>query len=278
MEFEYTFGVDVTADNIQPGKFGEIYPARWSNRTNTRPVSVFVAEKELTEIEMIFYLGRNQHENLVEMLGFVRNNLNMIMLLQEQAPHENLRDSLRSNNFQASPLVFLEVFNQIATAMEFLVSKSYVHGNLKCENVLIFQKNPAVPEHNRIKLSDFSCSHTNNPSTPRQKHIQIPIRYCALEIIRSAGRQNYSEASDVYSFGVLMWQALSRGKRPFNSVTNNAEVRQLKLQGTQLLRPEMCHQKLWTIIEYCWLLEPRLRFSFSNLKTLFKNFRSDLSN
>lgn len=100
----------------------------------------------------------------------------------------------------------------------------------------------------------------------KERRSVIPVRYCALEIVRSAGQSNYSELSDVYSMGVLMWEACSHGQIPYASLMLNSEVRQRKLNNEKLIKPWLCNEQIWSIMDDCWHNEPALRYDFQQMK------------
>ena len=193
--------------------------------------------------EKLFYTTFKNHPHIVHTFGFVGNDRGSIMILQERAPHGNLQSLLESGQFQPSGRVLVEIFSQIINAMIDIADKGLVHGDLRCENILVFQMHPSDPKRNLVKLSNFNLARPNDSSHTDDRRLFVPVRFCALEILRSAGRSNYSELSDVYSMGVLMWQACSKGKRPYDSSDTNGEVRQRKLKEEKLSRPLLCHEK-----------------------------------
>lgn len=190
------------------------------------------------------------------------------MILQERAPLGNLQNLLTSGQFRPSIAVLIEIFKQIIDVMGDVVGAGLVHGDLRCENILVFQKHPTDPKQNLVKLCNFSLAHKNDPTVEDNRRLNISVRYCALEILRSVGRSNYSELADVYSMGVLMWQALSGGKLPYESSITQAEVRQRKLNKESLQRPSNVQSDLWKIITECWYNEPICRYEFEGMKTL----------
>ena len=223
-------------------------------------------DTEPSEYEAMVYTNFDQHRNIVHTFGFVGNNRGLILLLQERAPHGNLQALLQNGTFQPSQHVLITIFIQIVEAMVYVVSKGIVHGNLCCANILVFQMNPSKPTKNLVKLTNFGLVHKNDRDFSDDRRLIIPVRYCAPEILRSAGRTNYSEYSDAYSMGVLMWEALSKGKVPYESSITNSEVRQRKMKGEKLSKPSMCNDQIWKIIIDCWHNEPEVRFEFTGIK------------
>ncbi|CAF3698268.1 unnamed protein product [Rotaria sordida] len=272
--YEYELDIDIEMHDLLNGQFGKTYEAEWISREE-RPIVLIVMDKEPSEYEALVYTNFNPHHHILYTFGFVENNRGLILLLQERALHGNLQVLLNNRQFQPLPIVLITIFLQIVEAMIYVISKDIVHGNLCCANVLVFQMHPSESTENLVKLTNFSLAHKNDPSFVDDRRLPIPVRYCAPEILRSAGRSNYSELSDVYSMGVLMWEACSNGKLPYESLKTNSEIRQRKLNGEKLSKPFMCDRQIWSIIEDCWHNEPQLRYNFKDMKKRFFNVRRD---
>ncbi|CAM2699833.1 unnamed protein product [Rotaria socialis] len=263
--YKYELDEDIRIQNLLGGQFGKIYEAEWISRKE-RPIVVIQMNTEPSEYEAMVYTNFDLHRNIVDTFGFVGNDRGLILLLQERAPYGNLQALLQNGTFQPSQNVLITIFTQIVKAMIYVVSKGIVHGNLCCANIVVFQVNPSEPTENWVKLTNFVLAHKNDPDFSDDRRLVIPVRYCAPEILRSAGRTNYSEYSDVYSMGVLMWEALSNGTVPYKSSITNSEVRQRKMKGEKLAKPFMCDDQIWKIIADCWHNEPELRFEFTGIK------------
>ncbi|CAF3460177.1 unnamed protein product [Rotaria socialis] len=263
--YKYELDEDIRIQNLLGGQFGKIYEAEWISRKE-RPIVVIQMDTEPSEYEAMVYTNFDLHRNIVDTFGFVGNDRGLILLLQERAPYGNLQALLQNGTFQPSQNVLITIFTQIVKAMIYVVSKGIVHGNLCCANIVVFQVNPSEPTENWVKLTNFVLAHKNDPDFSDDRRLVIPVRYCAPEILRSAGRTNYSEYSDVYSMGVLMWEALSNGTVPYKSSITNSEVRQRKMKGEKLAKPFMCDDQIWKIIADCWHNEPELRFEFTGIK------------
>lgn len=248
------------------GSYGKTYDGRWLSGED-RPIVLTKLDKPPTHSELSFYT-KLQSPYIIHTFGFVENdNPQSYLLLQERAPHGNLQLLLEKNQFQTSLKILIELFLQIINAMIYITEQNLVHGDLRCVNILVFKMNQTDPKDNLFKLTNFSSAHQNDPKITENRRSNIPFRYCALEILRSAGQSNYSELSDVYSMGVLMWEVCSEGKVPYDSSILNSEVRQRKLNGEKLLKPWLCDDKIWLIIEDCWHNEPQLRYNFQEMKT-----------
>ena len=106
----------------------------------------------------------------------------------------------------------LRMAHDIASGMAYLHSRQVVHGDLKCENVLLAEAPVGSPEMVVAKVADFGLSRNlvaGQTHLSTQSHGTVThMAPCLLE----NGRM--SRASDVYSFGILLWELVNR-KRPY---------------------------------------------------------------
>ena len=242
-----------------------IYEAEWIVE-DREPVIIIEQNSIPSEDEQLFYTAFKKNKHIVHTYGYVGNDRGTTMILQERAPFGSLQSLLRSGQFRPTLAVLLEIFTQISEVMADIVGAGLVHGDLRCENVLVFEMHPTDPKQNLVKLCNFSLAHKNDPTIVDNRRLNIPVRYCAPEILRSVGRSNYSEYSDVYSMGVLMWQALSNGKLPYESIKTIGEIRQQRLNKVELHNPLSCPREIWSIMKNFWFNEPQVRYEFQLLK------------
>ena len=273
VQCEYELDKDVELTNVIDDCGPIIYQAQWLRRRRDNEGAIVLIERDEqpSEYEQKVYSTFIKHQHIIHTYGFVENDRGSVIILQEQAPYGNLLSLLQSGQFQPTAAVLVEIFSQVIKALVEIIHQGLVHGDLRCENIYVFQMHPTDPKKNSVKLANFISTHPNDASYTDDRRVHIPVRYCALEILRSAGHSNYSELSDVYSMGVLMWQAFSQGKLPYESSTTNSEVRQRKLKDEKLSRPLSCHQLVWPIIVDCWYNAPEVRFNFKDMQTRFRN-------
>ncbi|CAF3953534.1 unnamed protein product [Rotaria sp. Silwood1] len=268
----YTFklNVDVAKNGLLDGRFRETYEAQWLSE-RTESIVLIKMNEAPTKYELLFYKEFNNHPHIIKTFGFVENNLQSIMLLQERAPHGHLQELLKNNLFEPTSMVLVAIFLQIMDAMMYVINQGMIHGDLRCSNILVFQMDASKPKENFVKLTNFALVRPNQPLLSEDRRLIIPVEYCAPEILRSAGRLNYCELSEVYSMGVLMWEACSQGKLPYGSSISNREIRQKKLDGEILPRPWMCDRRIWPNIKKCWNNKPQSRIKFKDMKIQLSN-------
>ncbi|CAM4865410.1 unnamed protein product [Rotaria socialis] len=263
--YAFKLNVDVEKNAAIGGTFRKIYQAKWILQRK-EPIVLIEMNEAPSKYEVSLFKLVDNHRHLINTFGFVENNSGSIMLLQECTPHGHLQELLKSRQFEPSPAVLVAIFLQIIDAMIYIIGKDMTHGDLCCSNVLVFHMDASKPKENFVKLSNFALARPNKSSSFDDRRSVIPVRYCALEILRSVGRLNYSELSDVYSMGVLMWEACSQEKYPFTSTMSDREIRQKKLNGEILPRPWNCDRQIWPIIKKCWENEPQSRDRFRDMQ------------
>jgi len=271
--YHFELNVDIRKTKTRPmfqtpGK--TIYEAEWISRAGP-PIVLLKIDGAKARREAEFYVQLGCHPHIVRTYGMLESEPNTLTLVQEFASEGDLSELLREKHFRPSPSVLLELFIQIADAMVCLADNHIIHGDLACRNVLVFRMNKFEPKENLVKLTDFgltraSTLYTVAGNSASTTMMIIPVRYVAPEILQNDHISNYTEKSDVYSMGVLMWEAFSSGQIPYASIDNDGDVRQLKLQGNLLNKPDNCDQALWNIITDCWQQQPNARPLFKTLK------------
>ena len=246
------------------GARGKFYEAEWIPR-NDPPIMLVVLDPPTAEREASFYF-QLQHHHIIDTFGLVKNDQQWVMLVQERASHGDLQSLLSSDAFQPTAEVLKAIFLQIVDAMIYLTTQNIVHGDLCCENILVFQMNPSKPADNLVKLTGFSLARKKDEVVVEYRLNASKVRYSAPELLVNEDGSGYSEFSDVYSMGVLMWVACSKGAVPYGHRTNENDVRQRILHRQNLSRPTECPKPLWEVIKPCWMHALETRSNFEYLK------------
>jgi serine/threonine protein kinase/ankyrin repeat protein len=170
------------------------------------------------------------HPNIVKLLGICFEiegpmvaGLAMPVLVVECAESGNLAEVLETARKEERPLGFeekLALCVDVAHGLEILHACDIVHGDVKCENVLVFENDcqneePDEPKSRYIcKLTDFGIStHTaENIILGGSRPWQAP------ECTRGAYfKLEGAKCTDIYSFGMLLWRVMLDGD-PFKSL------------------------------------------------------------
>lgn len=132
--------------------------------------------------------------------------------------------STRKNNGSVPEAQVLKWMAQIALALEFVHSNSFIHRDLKPCNVLLCEGGQYV------KLGDFGLALEVKAGGGGAGNTEAgtPL-YTAPEIIRSVA---YSYPVDCWSFGVMLFELLSL-RPPFNGGSTTELVRQIVSEDFQ---------------------------------------------
>ena len=130
----------------------------------------------------------------------------------EYQPGGNLRKFFNENRRQMDVHKILDVFTQIANAIDYTHSKKIIHRDLKPENVVYRMENGRIITY----LTDFGIAEIleGTKSSFYTKTAAGTFYYMAPEAWDPKARK--SKAMDIYSFGVMLYEALE-GHVPFKA-------------------------------------------------------------
>ncbi|KAF9238959.1 kinase-like protein, partial [Melanogaster broomeanus] len=154
----------------------------------------------------------------------------------------------------------LALLNDVAVGLQYLHSKSVVHGDLSGSNVLIDDKGRAC-------ITDFGLSvlltELGRSTFVTSVQAKGTLRWAAPENlyldIQSPGdkeavpKVSPTTQSDIYSFGRIMLQVLT-GKIPYHYYPVDARVVLAISQGEIPQRPDLAAitDRRWAFIQKCW--------------------------
>ncbi|GMF59676.1 unnamed protein product [Phytophthora fragariaefolia] len=156
--------------------------------------------------------------------------------------------------------------HEAALGLRYLHSRGIVHGDLKCNNILI-------DGHGIAKLTDFGLSSLNEPDSemaPGQL-VTGAIRWRAPEVLQG-GHPTF--ASDIYSFGMCILEAVS-GDVPWGQTLPDYVVKYLVLKTGRLpQRPQVFSDEAFRLIEKTCQHDPQERLSAEELVKAIRNLRA----
>eukprot|EP00877_Chromochloris_zofingiensis_P007694 jgi/Chrzof1/3178/Cz12g14220.t1 len=160
----------------------------------------------------------------------------------------------------------------VADAMAYLHSRNVAHGDLKCENVILFS-NKDDRYGLAAKVGDFGLSRNLGVF---QTHLTTQtcgtVTHMPPELLL---RGRLSLAGDVYSYGIMLWEILS-GVRPFKGM-RVAEV--INRVGYMHERPAF---QAWVpepykkLVSSCWAVEANDRPSFEQVVKAMDEMLADV--
>ncbi len=164
------------------------------NQKRTTKVKKMSVEKEL---KVLKYLGN--YPTILSCYGYVVNGPS-IQIVYELAPYGSLDKVLRENKVQSFPLSLMVAWmSDLADAMQFLHSKGIIHGDIKAENVLVF-------ERLETKLCNF---HTSKPASEPEMDIDKCFRSTSF-LGENAQKTVPSFSRDLTAFFHTFLQVLTR--------------------------------------------------------------------
>ncbi|XP_033329190.1 tyrosine-protein kinase hopscotch isoform X1 [Megalopta genalis] len=166
----------------------------------------------------------------------VTPSIGMILELVQQGP---LDEYLRSSSSQTIKTVdMVEATACLATALWHLEENGVVHGNIRCNKLLVHAhtNNSFV-----VKLADpglFTYTETD-------VHWLPPETYNDPELAR------HSFQADVWAVGTTIWQIFTRGATLLDS-QNAAAMKKYYRSGKRLLMPNGCPTEVYRLMLDCW--------------------------
>lgn len=156
------------------------------------------------------------HPSIVSMLGLAWGNngfpksCEIPVPIIEHANLGNLADHQASHVLETSQK--LSILRNVATGIHFLHQCSIAHGDVKSENVLLFQESQGEVS---AKISDFGFAVLGD-----QGHFNFLPRgtllWSAPEVRNGTLKTGEAPFSDVYSYGLLFWRVMIDGIDPLS--------------------------------------------------------------
>ena len=230
-------------------------------------------------------LRRIKHKNIVSVFGTRKTENASIGIIMEYALFGDLETFLLKDlHIPISGTIRSRFFTELADALDYLHNhdpkRSYIHGDLKPQNVLLADKLT-------IKLADFGAATIatrtgattlTNDGNKTNQHTPI---YAAPEYLRDLKRDRNC-SMDVYSYGLIGYEILTR-KIAYGGTQANLDlvIYKIKMQGQ---KPDTTHldeiartlednpnesiifRKLRKIVDQCWQFKPEARPKISEVK------------
>ncbi|GMF10511.1 unnamed protein product [Phytophthora lilii] len=199
-------------DEFSRGAFGKVYHGRWNrSQVVVKKVKLRTEEDQAAFLNEVEVWHKLYHPNVVQLFGAC--HIQRPFFVCEYAGGGQLDTYLRDH-----PNVVWEKLYEAALGLRYLHVKHIVHGDLKCNNILISSDGHA-------KLTDFGLSTVesslvDNAFEPEAEDSSSEIksvgavRWKVPEVLCG---EKATFASDVYSFGMCITKAVS-GKYPWGMI------------------------------------------------------------
>lgn len=201
-------------EKIGEGGMGIVYKAQCS--VLNRFVAVKVLKPELNKNED--FIARFKREansianlscpNIVNIYDIgLENNINFIVM--EYIKGKTLKQVIKEND-RLSPLKSIEIWIQIANALQYAHENNIIHRDIKPDNIII-------TDNNIVKLMDFGIAKVTDSSTiTNSSKIIGSVHYFSPE---QAKGKFVDHRTDIYALGIVMYEMVT-GQVPFNGDTS----------------------------------------------------------
>ncbi|XP_061375447.1 serine/threonine-protein kinase STY13 isoform X2 [Gastrolobium bilobum] len=218
-------------------------------------------------------MSRVHHENLVKFIGACKDPL--MVIVTELLPGMSLRKYLMSIRPKLLDLhVAINFALDIARAMDCLHANGIIHRDLKPDNLLL------TANQKSVKLADFGLAREESVTEMMTAETGT-YRWMAPELystvtLRQGEKKHYNNKVDVYSFGIVLWELLTN-RMPFEGMSNLQAAYAAAFKQERPNLPDDISPDLAFVIQSCWVEEPNMRPSFSQIIRLLNAFLFTLS-
>ncbi|XAR55747.1 Dual-specificity kinase [Bertholletia excelsa] len=259
---------------IGEGAHGRVYEGRYGDRIvaikvlhrgNTAGEKTALESRFAREVNM---MSKVKHENLVKFVGACKGPL--MVIVTELLPGMSLRKYLISlRPKQLDIHVAINYALDIARAMECLHANGIIHRDLKPDNLLL------TANQKSVKLADFGLAREESVTEMMTAETGT-YRWMAPELystvtLRQGEKKHYNNKVDVYSFGIVLWELLTN-RMPFEGMSNLQAAYAAAFKQERPILPEDISPELAFIIQSCWVEDPNMRPSFSQIIRMLNAF------
>ncbi|XP_035539148.1 uncharacterized protein LOC109006050 isoform X2 [Juglans regia] len=216
-------------------------------------------------------LSNLHHPNVVAFYGVVPDGTGgTLATVTEYMVNGSLRHVLLKKDRSLDWRKKLIIAMDAAFGMEYLHSKSIVHFDLKCENLLVNLRDPQRPI---CKVADFGLSRIKR-NTLVSGGVRGTLPWMAPELLNGSSSR-VSEKVDVFSFGISMWEILT-GEEPYENLHCGAIIGGIVKNTLRPPIPERCYPEWRKLMEECWSPDPETRPSFTNITNRLRSMSNAL--
>ncbi|XP_006664159.1 uncharacterized protein LOC102712766 [Oryza brachyantha] len=262
------------------GTFGTVYHGKWRGTDvaiKRIKKSCFAGRSsEQEKLTKDFWreakiLSKLHHPNVVAFYGVVPDGTGgTLATVTEFMVNGSLRNVLLRKDRMLDRRKRLIIAMDAAFGMEYLHSRSIVHFDLKCDNLLVNLRDPQRPI---CKVGDFGLSRIKR-NTLVSGGVRGTLPWMAPELLNGSSSR-VSEKVDVFSFGIALWEILT-GEEPYANMHCGAIIGGIVNNTLRPLIPKNCEPEWRKLMEQCWSADPDIRPSFTEVTDRLRAMSSTL--
>jgi serine/threonine protein kinase len=257
------------------GSSGTVYKARYQGDDVAAkvidlkglPIAALGVLMEEAQREVAL-MTRLHSPRIVRVLGICENpDTNQLIILMSLAQGGSLRKVLDAAGSKPLDVArATRLLHDAATGIEYLHSKDVLHRDIKCDNLLL-------DDRDRVLVSDFGISKSSANATATVggaaggAGIKGSAPWMAPEALEGGAT---TRAGDVYAFGIVMWEILSR-KIPWEGMQVPQIARAVCDKPPPHNRPPLdvvsskCPKAILELMQECWTHDTTARPSFADI-------------
>lgn len=210
------------------------------------------------------------HPNIVGLFGVVMSEDPGCLLVLQYCEKGSLLKVLRTECTETTIATLLRYSLGIARGMEQIASRSIVHRDLACRNVLVDTMDcPRVADFGLTRETRASATEPASSELPSTKYYRtvdvmgmLPVPWLAPEALQE---NIYTEGTDLWSFAITLVEVFTKGVQPHSGITFQEIVFKV-CDGYVIPKPVNCPGELYErVIKPCLAFDGRERPRFGQV-------------
>ncbi|KAK9850773.1 hypothetical protein WJX84_012168 [Apatococcus fuscideae] len=242
-------------ERIASGAFGDLFRGNYCGQDVAIKVLKNVQDdsQQYREfLQEVAIMRKVRHKNVVQFIGACTKKPNLCIVFEFMAGG-SIYDHLHKGGRLSIPQA-LKISVEVARGMDYLHKRRIIHRDLKAANLL-------MDEVGTVKIGDFGVARVLDSAGVMTAETGT-YRWMAPEVIEHSP---YNHQADVFSFAIVIWELLT-GRVPYADMTPLQAAVGVVQKGLRPPIPANCPPALATLMQDCWVRNPKDRPSFEILK------------